>query len=98
MSIPAGVRVYQGMIIGEHTKGTDLEVNLQKAKQLTNFRASGKDDAVRLTTPVKMTLEDALSWIAEDELVEVTPDNIRLRKRFLCPHERKREAKKLMAS
>jgi GTP-binding protein len=92
--IPAGVPVYQGMIIGENAKPSDLEVNPLKAKQLTNFRAAGKDDAVTLTTPIDMTLEKALAYIAEDELVEVTPKVIRLRKRFLDPHERKREARK----
>jgi GTP-binding protein len=95
--IPAGVPVYQGMIIGENAKPSDLEVNPLKAKQLTNFRAAGKDDAVTLTTPIDMTLEKALAYIAEDELVEVTPKVIRLRKRFLDPHERKREARKAAA-
>jgi GTP-binding protein len=89
--------VYQGMIIGENAKPSDLEVNPLKAKQLTNFRAAGKDDAVTLTTPIDMTLEKALAYIAEDELVEVTPKVIRLRKRFLDPHERKREARKAAA-
>ncbi len=95
--IPSGVPVYQGMIIGENAKPSDLEVNPLKAKQLTNFRAAGKDDAVTLTTPIDMTLEKALAYIAEDELVEVTPKVIRLRKRFLDPHERKREARKAAA-
>ena len=94
MFIPAGVPVYQGMIIGENAKPSDLEVNPLKAKQLTNFRAAGKDDAVTLTTPVDMTLEKSLAYISDDELVEVTPKVIRLRKRFLDPHERKREARK----
>jgi GTP-binding protein len=83
-------RVYQGMIIGEHSRGNDLEVNVLKGKQLTNIRAAGKDDAVKLTTPMKMTLERALSYIDDDELVEVTPQSIRLRKRYLDPHERKK--------
>jgi GTP-binding protein len=78
------------MIIGEHNKGNDLEVNPLKAKQLTNFRASGKDDAIDLTPPIKMTLEKAVAYIADDELVEVTPKVIRLRKRYLDMHERKR--------
>jgi GTP-binding protein len=82
--------VYEGMIVGEHTRGNDLVVNVLKGKQLTNMRAAGKDEAVRLTPPVKMTLEKALSFINDDELVEITPQNIRLRKRHLCPHERKR--------
>ena len=93
MMIEPGVPVYEGMIIGEHTRGNDLEVNVLKGKQLTNMRASGKDEAVRLTTPIQMTLEKALAYIADDELVEVTPSAVRLRKRHLDPHERKRAAK-----
>ncbi|MHC0053912.1 translational GTPase TypA [Actibacterium sp. D379-3] len=85
--------VYQGMIIGEHNRENDLEVNPLKGKQLTNVRASGTDEAVRLTTPVKMTLEAAIAYIDDDELVEVTPNAIRLRKRYLDPHERKRHAR-----
>ena len=88
--IDSGVAVYQGMIIGEHNRSNDLEVNPMKAKQLTNFRAAGKDESVRLTPPRKFSLEQALSYIADDELVEVTPRHIRLRKRFLDPHARKR--------
>ncbi|MTI18350.1 translational GTPase TypA [Rhodobacteraceae bacterium RKSG542] len=90
MMIDPGTKVYQGMIVGEHTRGNDLEVNVIKGKQLTNVRASGKDDAVKLTTPIKLSLEAALSYIADDELVEVTPESIRLRKALLCPHDRKR--------
>jgi GTP-binding protein len=90
MVIDPGVKVYQGMIVGIHTRDNDLEVNVLKGKKLTNIRAAGKDEAVRLTPPVRMTLERALSWIGEDELVEVTPKSIRLRKRRLDPHERKR--------
>jgi GTP-binding protein len=86
----AGVPVYEGMIIGEHAKSGDLEVNPMKGKQLTNIRASGTDDTVRLTTPRQMSLEEAIAYIANDELVEVTPENVRLRKRHLDPHERKR--------
>ena len=86
-------QVYQGMIIGEHSRGNDLEVNPLKGKKLSNVRASGKDDAVTLTTPVRMSLEEAIAYIDNDELVEVTPHHIRLRKRHLDPHERKREAK-----
>ncbi|MEM6711585.1 MAG: translational GTPase TypA [Pseudomonadota bacterium] len=93
MMIEPGTPVYEGMIIGEHTRGNDLEVNVLKGKQLTNIRAAGKDDAVRLTTPIAMTLEKALAYISDDELVEVTPSAIRLRKRHLDPHERKRAAK-----
>lgn len=90
MIIEAGTKVYQGMIIGIHSRDNDLEVNVLKGKKLTNVRASGKDEAVKLTTPIRMTLERALSWIQDDELVEVTPKSIRLRKRYLDPHERKR--------
>jgi len=85
--------VYEGMIIGEHSRENDLDVNPLKGKQLTNVRASGTDEAVRLTPPVLMSLEQAIAYIDDDELVEVTPGAIRLRKRFLDPHERKRAAK-----
>ncbi|MDO7844070.1 translational GTPase TypA [Sphingomonas immobilis] len=86
-----GEALYEGMIVGENAKTDDLEVNPMKAKQLTNFRASGgKDDAVRLTPPKKMTLEQAIAYIDDDEMVEVTPTKIRLRKRHLDPHERKK--------
>jgi GTP-binding protein len=95
--IGSGMPIYQGMIIGENAKSGDLEVNPLKSKQLTNFRASGKDDAVTLTTPVDMTLEKALAYIADDELVEVTPKAIRLRKRFLDSHERKRASRQSAA-
>ncbi|MEO0467262.1 MAG: translational GTPase TypA [Pseudomonadota bacterium] len=93
MMIHPGDKVYQGMIIGEHTRDNDLEVNVLKGKKLSNVRASGTDEAVRLTTPLQMTLEKSLAYIADDELVEVTPESIRLRKRYLDPHERKRAAK-----
>ncbi len=86
----AGVPVYEGMIIGEHAKSGDLDVNPMKGKQLTNVRASGTDDAVRLTTPRQMSLEEAIAYIGDDELVEVTPESVRLRKRHLDPNERKR--------
>ena len=85
-----GDKIYAGMIVGEHAKGRDLEVNPLKAKQLTNIRASGKDDAVDLTPPLKMDLDKSLAYIGNDELVEVTPTSIRLRKRYLDTHERKR--------
>ncbi len=85
--------VYEGMIIGEHSRDNDLDVNVLKGKQLTNIRASGKDDAIKLTTPKKLTLEQAIAYINDDELVEVTPENIRLRKRYLIPHERKKAAR-----
>ena len=89
-----GEALYEGMIVGENAKTEDLEVNPMKAKQLTNFRASGgKDDAVRLTPPKKMTLEQAIAYIDDDEMVEVTPTKIRLRKRHLDPHERKRASR-----
>ena len=86
-------KVYQGMIIGEHSRENDLEVNPLKGKKLTNVRASGSDEAVRLTPHVQMSLEQAISYIDDDELVEVTPSVIRLRKRHLDPHERKRASK-----
>lgn len=85
--------VYEGMIIGEHSRDNDLDVNVLKGKQLTNIRASGKDDAIKLTTPKRLTLEQAIAYINDDELVEVTPKNIRLRKRYLIPHERKKAAR-----
>jgi len=85
--------VYTGMIIGEHNRENDLEVNPLKGKQLTNVRASGTDEAVRLTTPVKLSLEQAIAYIDDDELVEVTPKSVRMRKRHLDPHERKRASK-----
>ncbi len=93
MMIHPGDKVYGGMIIGEHNRDNDLEVNVLKGKKLSNVRASGTDEAVRLTPPLQMTLEKSLAYIADDELVEVTPENIRLRKVHLDPHERKRAAK-----
>ena len=93
MFIGAQADVYTGMIIGEHSRDNDLEVNPLKGKKLTNVRASGSDDAVRLTTPVTLSLEEAIAYINDDELVEVTPNSVRLRKRYLDPHERKRMAK-----
>lgn len=85
--------VYEGMIIGEHTRENDLEVNVLKGKQLTNVRASGTDDAVKLTPPRLMSLEDMMAYINEDELLEVTPQSLRLRKLHLCPHERKKASR-----
>ena len=85
--------VYSGMIIGEHNRDNDLEVNPLKGKQLTNVRASGTDEAVRLTTPVRLSLEQSIAYIDDDELVEVTPKSIRMRKRHLDPHERKRQSR-----
>ena len=93
MFIGAQEAVYTGMIIGEHSRENDLEVNPLKGKKLTNVRASGTDEAVRLTTPVVMSLEQAIAYIDDDELVEVTPNAIRLRKRYLDPHERKRQSR-----
>ena len=85
--------VYQGMIIGEHNRDNDLEVNPLRGKQLTNVRASGTDEAVRLTTPVKLSLEQSIAYIDDDELVEVTPKSVRMRKRFLDPNKRKRQSR-----
>jgi GTP-binding protein len=97
LMIEPGTRVYEGMIVGGHSRGNDLEVNVLKGKKLTNIRASGKDDAVSLTPPMILTLEKALAFIGDDELVEVTPASIRLRKRYLDPHER-RKAERRAAS
>jgi GTP-binding protein len=92
--VDPGESLYEGMVIGENAKPEDLEVNPLKSKQLTNFRASGgKDDAIRLTPPRRLTLEQAIAYIDEDEMVEVTPKSIRLRKRHLDPHERKRASR-----
>jgi GTP-binding protein len=98
MFIEPGVPVYMGMIIGEHSRGNDLEVNVLKGKQLTNIRAAGKDEAVKLTPPRKMSLEQAIAYIEEDELVEITPKSIRLRKRFLNNEDRKRAKKQAAAA
>ena len=87
--IEPGWKVYRGMIIGEHTSGNDLEVNVLKGKKLTNIRTHSKDEAVRLIPPIQMTLEKALAYIGDDELVEVTPKAIRLRKKLLDPNDRK---------
>lgn len=93
MFVGAGEKTYQGMIIGENARSDDMDVNPMKAKQLTNVRASGKDESIRLTPPRKMTLEQAIAYIEEDELVEVTPKNIRLRKQTLNPSFRKKRVK-----
>ncbi|MBM0170222.1 translational GTPase TypA [Altererythrobacter sp. C41] len=90
-------KVYEGMIIGENAKPDDLEVNPLKSKQLTNFRSSGKDDAIRLTPPRRMSLEQAIAYIDDDEMVEVTPTSIRFRKAILDPHERKKAKRKAEA-
>ncbi|PKQ01639.1 MAG: translational GTPase TypA, partial [Alphaproteobacteria bacterium HGW-Alphaproteobacteria-12] len=91
--IQPGVKVYEGMIIGENARPDDLIVNPLKAKQLTNIRTTSKDEAVRLTPPRPLTLEQAIAYIEQDELVEVTPKSIRLRKRYLDPNERKKYAR-----
>jgi GTP-binding protein len=91
MFINPGDEIYEGMIMGEHNQGTDLAVNLIKGKKLTNIRAAGHDEAIRLTPPIEMSLEKALSYIQDDELVEVTPKTIRLRKKFLTDNERRRQ-------
>ena len=88
--IDPGDVVYKGQIIGEHTKENDIEVNIQRGKKLTNMRASGSDKAVKITPAIKFSLEEALEYISEDEMVEVTPKSIRLRKLHLDPNERKR--------
>jgi GTP-binding protein len=93
MFVSSGEKVYEGMIVGEHSRQNDLDVNPLKAKQLSNVRASGKDEAIKLTTPKIMSLEEAIAYINDDELVEVTPQSIRLRKRELVPHMRKKSAR-----
>lgn len=87
-------KVYVGMVIGEHSRDNDLDVNPIKSKHLTNMRASGSDDAIKLVPPRDLTLERALEWIEDDEILEITPENIRIRKKFLDPTQRKRMAKK----
>jgi GTP-binding protein len=94
MMIEPGWKVYRGMIVGEHTRDNDLEVNVLKGKKLTNIRTTSKDEAVRLTPPIRMTLEKALAYIGDDELVEVTPKSIRLRKKLLDANDRKREERR----
>jgi GTP-binding protein len=94
MMIEPGWKVYRGMIVGEHTRGNDLEVNVLKGKKLTNIRTHAKDEAIRLTPPIRMTLEKALAYIEDDELVEITPKSIRLRKKLLDPNERKRDERR----
>ena len=93
MFVSHGEAVYEGMIIGIHSRENDLVVNPIKTKKLTNIRAAGKDDALILTPPIELTLEYAVEFIADDELVEVTPKNIRIRKRLLLEHERKRASR-----
>ncbi len=93
MFIGPGENVHEGMVIGIHSRGNDLVVNPLKAKQLTNIRAAGSDENVLLTPPVELTLEYALEFINDDELVEVTPTSIRIRKKLLREHERKRASR-----
>ena len=94
MLIDPQTRVYEGMLVGQHTRENDLVVNIIQGKKLTNVRASGKDEALILTPPIRMTLERAMSYIQDDELVEITPKTIRLRKRWLDPNVRKRAERK----
>ncbi|NPA50842.1 MAG: translational GTPase TypA, partial [Epsilonproteobacteria bacterium] len=91
-------KVYNGMVIGEHSRPGDLEVNPLKAKQLTNMRSAGADEAIKLVPPRKMTLEGALEWIEDDELVEVTPKSIRIRKKYLNEADRRRAQREKKAS
>jgi len=91
--VPPKLKIYQGMVIGEHNRDNELEVNAIKGKQLTNMRASGTDENIKLTPHRLFTLEETISYIKDDELVEVTPKNIRLRKKYLCPHERKKASR-----
>ena len=93
MFIKPQTEVYEGMIVGIHTRDNDLVINVTKEKQLTNIRASGSDENIILVPPIQMTLERALEFIEDDELVEITPKNIRIRKKFLKEHERKRASR-----
>ncbi|MFT7098936.1 MAG: GTP-binding protein [Rickettsiales bacterium] len=93
MFIRPGQKVYVGMIIGQNSKTGDMEINILRGKQLTNVRASGTDEAIRLTPPKELTLEDMITYVDDDELVEVTPKSLRLRKRFLDANDRKRASK-----
>jgi len=93
MFIDPGVKVYQGMIVGEHSRDSDLEVNPLREKHLSNVRTKAAEEAMRLTPPRRMSLEQAIAYIADDEMVEITPKSIRLRKTILNPHERKRAEK-----
>ena len=93
MFVSPGDKLYEGMVIGIHSRDNDLVVNPIKGKQLTNVRASGKDEAIALTPPIQLTLEYAVEFIADDELVEITPKSIRIRKRYLLEHERKKASR-----
>jgi GTP-binding protein len=92
--VDPGTKVYPGMIIGENAREQDMTVNVTKTKQLTNFRASGSDEAIRLEPARLLTLEQAIEWITDDEFVEITPKTIRLRKRYLDANERSKMAKR----
>ena len=96
--VDPGDKVYVGLILGEHSRDSDLDVNPIKEKKLTNIRAAGKDEAMLLIPPRRMSLEQAIAYIEDDELVEVTPTAIRLRKRYLDPNERKRNEKRAVDS
>jgi GTP-binding protein len=85
--------VYEGMIVGIHSRDNDLVVNATRTKQLTNFRVSGKEDAIKITPPIQCTLEYGVQFIEDDELVEITPKSVRLRKRYLKEHDRKRASR-----
>jgi GTP-binding protein len=89
-----GIRVYEGMIVGENSREQDMQVNVCKTKHLTNMRASGADEAIRLEPPHLLTLEQAIEWIGDDEFVEVTPESLRLRKKYLDASQRSRMSKK----
>ena len=90
MFVRPGQKVYDGMVIGQNSKVGDLDINILKGKQLTNVRASGTDEAIRLTPPKELSLEEMITYVSDDELVEVTPSSIRLRKKYLDSNERKR--------
>ena len=98
MFVNPGDPVYEGMVVGIHTRDNDLIINPVKEKHLTNVRSSGKDDAIVLTPPIKLTLESAVEFIADDELVEVTPKSIRIRKRYLQEHERRKQSRTSVAA
>ncbi len=97
MFIDPQMPVYQGMIVGEHSRDNDLEINVLKGKKLTNIRASGSDDAVVLTPPRRMSLEEMMAYVEYDELLEVTPQSLRLRKKYLLEHERKKYKRDMAA-
>ena len=97
MIVPAHDPVYEGMIVGIHSRDNDLVVNATRTKQLTNFRVSGKEDAIKVTPPIDLTLEYGVEFIEDDELVEITPKSVRLRKRYLKEHERKRASRDTVA-